>query len=584
MRFKAGKFFRSSAAAVLLLFGGVGIASASGEDLSAWGSYGPCGPGAISRTKASHVVEVSKSLANVPTDGIDVIECRGYTGMGPTNIVDCGGRPYSYCLLNDNDGAGNYIMLGVREEKMLLWNKLGSVGEIATSEIGPGFQLTSYKFADWHEAQIVPAKFGNGLFVNHDIGEGWTNDGGNFFAANLSDTELTPAKGTIEFWFTFKYDSSTHNHAHFFLTANALANHFPNGNYHSNVTLVGGWNGWDYGSYGKRFFFQIRNNSDSSQATVYTPNFSAAPSGKFGFADGTTAHFAFVYDLNGIDGTSDTARIYINGELSGSSTEHWSVSGGLDPWLYLGTTPNQGTWDHDYNAVKGITDNLIIWNYAKTDNACGVRDLPANTWLMTAPSCQPVDPPGTGIDAQYGNDIPGGVYGTNWISWKWDAASQRYPGVMAGTAPLVLGAGNWVYSLNAGTLVLDGTAAPIEPCSNYGSGLTGQCFAIDLVRAAGSSLWQIVGHPFPYTVSWADVLVAASLDGGVRWTTYTPSQAETASLMDKAIHRWSGSTYEAYDDSTPSMIGTLQPQDAFWVRIKPGSLGLSGFKLLIPAR
>ncbi len=114
MKHRAGKFFRRAAAVTLLLLG-VGNGVASGQDLSAWGSYGPCAPGAISRTKASHVLEVGKSLANVPMDGIDIIECQGFDGPGSTQIVDCGGRDYSYCLLNYNDGCGNHVMLGVKE-------------------------------------------------------------------------------------------------------------------------------------------------------------------------------------------------------------------------------------------------------------------------------------------------------------------------------------------------------------------------------------------------------------------------------------------------------------------------------------
>jgi hypothetical protein len=217
--------------------------------------------------------------------------------------------------------------------------------------------------------------------------------------------------------------------------------------------------------------------------------------------------------------------------------------------------------------------------------ACGNgRNLPANTWLMTAPSCQPADPPGTGIDAQYGNDIPGGVYGTDWIGWQWDADQQKYPPAMAGTDPLVLGTGNWVYSTTAGILVLDGTATTTEPCSDYGPGLTGQCFAIDLVPSAGAALWQIVGHPFPYTANWADVRVAAF--DGTTWTQRTPSEAETADLMLKTFWRWTGSAYESHDDSTPGMLGILQPQESFWVRILPGSsaFNVEGIKLLIPAR
>ncbi len=371
MKGKRGKLCMVST--MLLLTGGVCDSFAAGEDLSAWGSYGPCAPGAVSRTKASHVLEVGKSLTNVPTDGIDVLECRRYTGMGPTNIVDCGGRPYTYCLLNDNDGGGNYVMLGVREKisipHVLLWNKLGSASEVANSEVGPGFQLASYKIADWQQAQIIPGKFGNGLFINHDIGEGWTNDGGNFFAANINQAGLTPAKGTIEFWFTFKYDSSTHNHAYFFNTANSLANHFPDGNY-SNFGLTAGWNGWDYGSYGKRFFACV------GSVCTMTADYSAAPIGPLAFSDGTVFHFALTWDANGIDGTADTIRLYINGNKEASSVSSWSAAAQFDPYLYLGTSPNRDPWDHNYNAVKGVTDNFIIWDYAKTDFPDRFQEVP----------------------------------------------------------------------------------------------------------------------------------------------------------------------------------------------------------------
>ncbi len=217
--------------------------------------------------------------------------------------------------------------------------------------------------------------------------------------------------------------------------------------------------------------------------------------------------------------------------------------------------------------------------------ACGNgRDLPANTWLMTAPSCQPAVPPGISIDAQYGNDIPGGVYGTNWIAYSWNPGNQDYVQETA-AAPLTLGAGNWVYSTAAATLALDGAATPTTDCTAYGS--SGQCFDIDLAIApSGQNHWNMVGQPFPYTVNWADVKVAVSSDGGVTWTAYTPSAAETAGYASKTFHRWTGSAYEPKDDSTPGSIGILQPQEAVWLR----SLGsYSGpapqkLKLLIPAQ
>ncbi|MGR0481468.1 MAG: Lcl C-terminal domain-containing protein [Candidatus Electronema sp. V4] len=216
---------------------------------------------------------------------------------------------------------------------------------------------------------------------------------------------------------------------------------------------------------------------------------------------------------------------------------------------------------------------------------CGPgRSLPVNTWLMTAPSC---DPSPADLVSQYGDNIPSGNYGTNWVSYKWDPVAGSYGGAQAGTAPLQPGIGNWLYSVNAGTLFLSGAAAATVPCASYGSGLLGKCFAIDLTPS-GSDIWQIIGNTFPYAVDWRNVRVASSSDGGTTWTQRTPSQAADAgvNLMAKEYWRWSGSSYETKDDVTLGSIGALKPQESVWVRIKSGSNGLSAgnFKLLIPVR
>ncbi|MCP5118223.1 MAG: hypothetical protein GY953_46000, partial [bacterium] len=77
---------------------------------------------------------------------------------------------------------------------VVFWNKLESEENIENSEIGPGLQLTSYIYSDWEEAEIAPALFGNGLFINHDTNEGLSNDGANFFALNVHDIGLTPER------------------------------------------------------------------------------------------------------------------------------------------------------------------------------------------------------------------------------------------------------------------------------------------------------------------------------------------------------------------------------------------------------
>lgn len=251
---------------------------------------------------------------------------------------------------------------------VVFWNKLDSKSGINNSEIGPEIQMTSYKINDWDQAQILPAQFGNGLFINHGTDEGWLNDGGNFFAVNMNNVGVTPEKGTLEFWFKFKYSSSVHNHALFFMFADTLTDHFPDNDNNTNAGISAGWNGWDYGTYGKRYQFGISNSLDSSSNLIQTPDYSVAPGGELEFNDGTIDHFAFVWNVDGIDGAADTLRLYVNGELVAFNSGTWTTTGGFDPYLYLGSRPSYGPrWDHYYNAVKGVMDNLIIRDYAKTN-------------------------------------------------------------------------------------------------------------------------------------------------------------------------------------------------------------------------
>lgn len=248
----------------------------------------------------------------------------------------------------------------------IFWNRLGSVQEVLNSEIGPDIQLTSYQYADWQEARFEPAQFDNGLFVNHDINHGWSNDGANFFAIDTTQMALTPERGTIEFWFKFRYGAETFNHAYFLLSGNQFVAHRTDCTYFTDTLISITWYGWNYGSWGKRFSFGLGKDPDWSRE-VHTPDFSAGPGGYLAFNDGDLMHFAAVWDVNGIAGSSDTMRLYINGNVEASGTETWPVTSPFDRYLWVGSAPNCNSWDHFYNAVKGVTDNLMIWNYAKTD-------------------------------------------------------------------------------------------------------------------------------------------------------------------------------------------------------------------------
>jgi hypothetical protein len=77
-------------------------------------------------------------------------------------------------------------------------------------------------------------------------------------------------------------------------------------------------------------------------------------------------------------------------------------------------------------------------------------------------------------------------------------------------------------------------------------------------------------------VDWADVRVVPNAG-----TAVTPSDADTAGSVSKTFYIWNGSSYDAYDDVTPGMVGALQAHYGLWVKVKDPAL--SSIKLLIPA-
>ena len=86
------------------------------------------------------------------------------------------------------------------------------------------------------------------------------------------------------------------------------------------------------------------------------------------------------------------------------------------------------------------------------------------------------------------------------------------------------------------------------------------CYEIDLVQPDNSVTrqWNLVGNPFPYPVSWADILIV--VDSGTLAGTYIPFAAESAGIGNATIHMYqNGSSYAPYNDQTPAMLGILKP-------------------------
>ena len=216
----------------------------------------------------------------------------------------------------------------------ILWNKLGSEYEVTHSEIGPNLD-----FAGGVSNQIVfePCQFGNG-FRSESRWQGVT----------IPKEVLNPTKGCYEMWFKSQ-------------VTRPVAYQY--GRLQWLDQLVNGAGGclhlvWDdatpYGGLNNQIDVTI---GDTEVFAANPPTFTAEI--------GRLYHIALVWDMNGIDGSSDTARLYIDGNLIAASTVQYNPIAGNGPG-YIGRIQNQTPgWSDCYG--KLTFDNLKIWGYAKTD-------------------------------------------------------------------------------------------------------------------------------------------------------------------------------------------------------------------------
>lgn len=218
---------------------------------------------------------------------------------------------------------------------VVLWNKLGSDSEVLNSEIGPGGTIIGGDYA------FEPAQFGNG-YVRKATGDNYIS-----FPSSLVD-QLTH-RGTIALWINPKVQHPVpYDYGVFGLVGTPYGWAF--------LPSDPGWNillSWGDGvsSLG------ISGGLNFGSTPTYTP---AEPT-QFVATSGVPFHVAMSWDIDGIDGTADTIRVYRDGQLIGSTTDAWDPNGTRRDVIVLGYGPDSNGFD------KFITDNLVIYDFAKTD-------------------------------------------------------------------------------------------------------------------------------------------------------------------------------------------------------------------------
>ena len=219
----------------------------------------------------------------------------------------------------------------------ILWNRLGSAQQVLNSDFGP--DLAFYPGGEpWPNVvgnpAYTPGVFGDALTIG--TGAYAVQDRQHTVVWNNVHEHLNPNRGTIDVWFK--------------QTQNPIE--FSHGVYRI----------FD-GAYGLGSGINFTSEAANGPALRFGMDFGGTYTGvstNISALNGTWTHLAGVWDRDGIGGTDDTIRLYVNGQVVASTT----VAG----W---GTTVGQradigGGNDADI-AGKFAIDNLRVYDTALTN-------------------------------------------------------------------------------------------------------------------------------------------------------------------------------------------------------------------------
>ena len=209
-------------------------------------------------------------------------------------------------------------------------------------------------------------------------------------------------------------------------------------------------------------------------------------------------------------------------------------------------------------------------------NCTSTRTISAARWSMVGISCE--NNGGDSIESVFGNDFAIADYASGWVLYQYQTQGGGYTALPV-DAVLNSGEGYWLYSLADGAMTENGVSVPVSPKSSSPECASDAgCFeiALDEPDAGESSRWNLLSQPLNMDTDWQGVCIT---DGT---TSYSPSQADVLRLMSKNIYKYNGNAYATFDDVTPGLLGTLKPNEGFWIELLESAVG-KDLKLLIPA-
>jgi len=213
------------------------------------------------------------------------------------------------------------------EGHLLLWNKLGSDEEVQNSEVGPNFSIPEGAQLDYD-----PVQYGDGIFsLSEDtVSKIHVPSDELFSGAGGKD------KGCVEFWVKFLTENDT-------FIGYIVGNQQFTSPY--NTTILVGFNPEVYVQYGDSHHLLI-----SKEPPPGWDN------------PGDIIHVAASWDKDGINGTQDTCRVFIDGQMIMAGQAAVTFNNSAPDFYVLGHCGGHYTSFDDI-----IIDNIKVWDFAKTD-------------------------------------------------------------------------------------------------------------------------------------------------------------------------------------------------------------------------
>ena len=224
-------------------------------------------------------------------------------------------------------------------------------------------------------------------------------------------------------------------------------------------------------------------------------------------------------------------------------------------------------------------DDVEVWGIPSSSICGDGYELPANQWTMISLPC---DPGASNTVSDLFDDDFVGAYGTTWRVFERDEDTNQYV-LLASDTPLIQGQGYWIKTSETGVtldLTGTGTAGSLTVSADCPDPTNG-CLEIPLTppTAPDTALFNLQGHPFPYSVDWADVRIRVAGDVS---SPFTPEGANSSGYLSKNVYTYNGNAYDTFDDVTPGMQGVLGAYDGIWVEALNNTLSSGDLTLLVP--